>query len=360
MACLKCGSSWVTRWGKDKLSCPECCKQQRAKARRLGHLSASQTKDCVTCGARFEAVGGNAIVNAKYCNSCREAKASSCERRKRYTQRVKAGSVVPQKRCERHPAKHCHLCNKALKKSQAKYCSNACFVAARKAGVQRWDRTNQTNALLNRCGISTTPSRLGLSRVLSGLSGFMAKLKAFQHRISRLHCPVCNAFVNRVRSRFCSEECASRFEFLTTCSHCGCSTIAKGHRGSKRRVCKACREKSEREVIRRHRLKYGKNHRSRARHHGVKYVSFPLRTIYERDGYRCQICKKRVFQKARYRKTDGKIHPMSPTIDHIVPMSRGGNHEPDNCQTACFLCNSRKSDLGGGQLRLAITASPSQ
>jgi 5-methylcytosine-specific restriction endonuclease McrA len=41
-------------------------------------------------------------------------------------------------------------------------------------------------------------------------------------------------------------------------------------------------------------------------------------------------------------------------------MSTGGNHEPDNCQTACFMCNTRKSDSGGGQLRLAIAAHPSK
>jgi 5-methylcytosine-specific restriction endonuclease McrA len=46
---------------------------------------------------------------------------------------------------------------------------------------------------------------------------------------------------------------------------------------------------------------------------------------------------------------------MSPSIDHIVPMSRGGDHVEENLQTACFRCNTLKSDKGGGQLRLGIT-----
>jgi 5-methylcytosine-specific restriction endonuclease McrA len=58
--------------------------------------------------------------------------------------------------------------------------------------------------------------------------------------------------------------------------------------------------------------------------------------------------------KAMMHKKTGKIHPRSPSIDHIVPMSRGGDHVESNLQTACFLCNSLKSNKGGGQMRLPI------
>jgi len=30
------------------------------------------------------------------------------------------------------------------------------------------------------------------------------------------------------------------------------------------------------------------------------------------------------------------------TMDHIIPLARGGKHEPDNIAPACFTCNSRK------------------
>jgi 5-methylcytosine-specific restriction endonuclease McrA len=53
------------------------------------------------------------------------------------------------------------------------------------------------------------------------------------------------------------------------------------------------------------------------------------------------------------RKTASVPHPMAPTIDHIVPLSKGGTHEPINCRTAHFLCNSTKGDrLAGDQLIL--------
>lgn len=71
--------------------------------------------------------------------------------------------------------------------------------------------------------------------------------------------------------------------------------------------------------------------------------------IYERDGYRCQLCNKPV-------KRDAVVpHPKAPVLDHIIPLGKNGTHEPANVQLAHFMCNSIKSDNIGGagdQLRL--------
>jgi 5-methylcytosine-specific restriction endonuclease McrA len=46
-------------------------------------------------------------------------------------------------------------------------------------------------------------------------------------------------------------------------------------------------------------------------------------------------------------------HVGSPTIDHIIPLSRGGVDGPVNVQAAHFGCNSRKNNRAAGeQLRL--------
>ena len=48
-------------------------------------------------------------------------------------------------------------------------------------------------------------------------------------------------------------------------------------------------------------------------------------------------------------------HPMSLSIDHIIPLSLGGTHEPKNVQVVHLICNSTKSNnivAGGEQLRL--------
>lgn len=68
--------------------------------------------------------------------------------------------------------------------------------------------------------------------------------------------------------------------------------------------------------------------------------------IFKRDGYTCQLCGKKVdMNKAG-------PDPMSPSIDHILPLSKGGTHEPRNVQLAHLGCNSRKNNTGVDQLRL--------
>lgn len=71
--------------------------------------------------------------------------------------------------------------------------------------------------------------------------------------------------------------------------------------------------------------------------------------IYERDGWRCQICRRKVKRGATL------PHPKAPTLDHIIPLAQGGTHEPVNCQLACYRCNCLKGDRtapAGDQLRL--------
>ncbi len=65
--------------------------------------------------------------------------------------------------------------------------------------------------------------------------------------------------------------------------------------------------------------------------------------IFERDGWRCQLCKRPVNRRAVV------PHPRAATLDHIVPLADGGTHEPANVQCAHFLCNSIKGDRGASQ-----------
>lgn len=53
----------------------------------------------------------------------------------------------------------------------------------------------------------------------------------------------------------------------------------------------------------------------------------------------CGICGKPVDKNLKY------PHPLSPTIDHIIPINRGGHPAHlDNLQLAHFTCNRMKSD----------------
>ena len=73
------------------------------------------------------------------------------------------------------------------------------------------------------------------------------------------------------------------------------------------------------------------------------------KVIYLRDGWICQICKKRVDKRFKW------PHPMSRTLDHITPLSKGGTHTYNNIQLAHLGCNSSKRSTvlpQGEQLRI--------
>lgn len=50
--------------------------------------------------------------------------------------------------------------------------------------------------------------------------------------------------------------------------------------------------------------------------------------VYERDGYRCVNC--------------GVRYPLS--VDHVIPLSKGGKNRMENMVTMCKPCNADKAD----------------
>jgi len=66
--------------------------------------------------------------------------------------------------------------------------------------------------------------------------------------------------------------------------------------------------------------------------------------VFERDGWRCQCCRMSTPRERR-----GTYHPRAPELDHIVPLSKGGEHSYRNTQLLCRACNAKKSDRDEGQ-----------
>ena len=65
-----------------------------------------------------------------------------------------------------------------------------------------------------------------------------------------------------------------------------------------------------------------------------------LKKLIQRDGLRCAICGKMCDKNDR--SWNGNCGPMYPSMDHIIPMSKGGGHTWDNVQVAHMICNDRK------------------
>src|SRR5258708_862923 len=90
--------------------------------------------------------------------------------------------------------------------------------------------------------------------------------------------------------------------------------------------------------------------RARQLRHAQTWDGISDEEILERDGWRCQIpgCKRRPIRKdAAY------PHPRSPSVDHIIPLSLGGDDTAVNKRAAHLVCNvARGNRVGVEQLPL--------
>jgi len=91
-------------------------------------------------------------------------------------------------------------------------------------------------------------------------------------------------------------------------------------------------------------LDYYKSKRARKRTATIE--KFSTSEICERDGWICQLCHKKVNRRLKY------PHPQSKTLDHIIPLSKGGEHSRINVHLAHLICNEKVRTGGIKQLRL--------
>jgi 5-methylcytosine-specific restriction endonuclease McrA len=116
-----------------------------------------------------------------------------------------------------------------------------------------------------------------------------------------------------------------------TCSHCGSPFTVEQHYGRPRTVCDPCKAEARRDD--RRAAKYRRRQRQ-----GLSGERVYRQRVWERDGYRCQLCGDPLAMGEQV------PHPHAPTIDHVLPLAKGGLHTMANVQAAHFICNSLKSD----------------
>jgi DNA-directed RNA polymerase subunit RPC12/RpoP len=78
--------------------------------------------------------------------------------------------------------------------------------------------------------------------------------------------------------------------------------------------------------------------RRRIARRDIRAERFADREIFDRDGWICGLCGEPVDR--------GTASPngMTASLDHIIPLNRGGTHTRLNTRCAHILCNSRKTD----------------
>ena len=134
-----------------------------------------------------------------------------------------------------------------------------------------------------------------------------------------------------------------------SCTECGATFLAYPHEINRRCCSGGCARSATASTIRERfgdhtttrRERYaraGKARRLRLRRATLEKID--RATVFERDDWCCLLCGEPTVRDAVV------PHPLAPTIDHIIPIARGGTHEYGNVQTAHFRCNSRKRDCG--------------
>lgn len=161
------------------------------------------------------------------------------------------------------------------------------------------------------------------------------------------HCQYCGKPTNR---KFCGARCATRYYRACAreipCAHCGTMFEPIG----KNIVCSpACRVEADCQRNKQYRIERWSDpafrdrsrlssHKRRALKYATNVTPFMDSEIFERDGWVCGLCGESVDRDASW------PNPEAASLDHIIPLSLGGPHEPGNVQLAHLRCNWRKGD----------------
>lgn len=101
-----------------------------------------------------------------------------------------------------------------------------------------------------------------------------------------------------------------------TCTRCGAESVRPATKGTRPKLCPLCRR--------------------------VWRDWLPVdvrRAVYERDAWTCQICLEPVDQSLI-----GSQSQWRPSLDHIVPQSKGGADDEGNLRLAHMWCNATRGD----------------
>lgn len=109
-----------------------------------------------------------------------------------------------------------------------------------------------------------------------------------------------------------------------------CNRLYMGNNRQRSHCSAECRAIGERDMIRRY------THERRAALKGRPAESFVSRDVFKRDGWTCGLCGEGIDPELQY------PHPKSASVDHVLPIARGGGHIWGNVQAAHLACNIRK------------------
>ncbi|MBO7710281.1 MAG: HNH endonuclease, partial [Oscillospiraceae bacterium] len=205
--------------------------------------------------------------------------------------------------------KQCPVCGKefVFNADRSEYCSVKC--AAKFSGEKRKiysDKKAAKRAQYERMRERTKSDREAKQRKKAEERAEREALRIAEQerkKTKKIHpCPVCNSTTDRLK--YCSDKCSKNAQ------------------------------NNRHESIRRAKIKGALVDRD-----------ISLMDVYNNDMGICYICGEKCSYDDKYERDGTVIVGLTyPTIDHVVPLSKGGLHAWSNVRLACKDCNSKKSD----------------
>ena len=129
---------------------------------------------------------------------------------------------------------------------------------------------------------------------------------------------------------------AAKHKYYIKCSECGRAIFSNKNKKTCSQACANKRKNRIKEVKRRRKLKSNGN---------INW-NISLKQLYERDKGICYICNKKTDINDYEIRNDGTFIAGDnyPSIDHLIPVNKGGTHTWDNVRLAHRHCNIIKSD----------------
>ena len=350
--CRSCGTdfSYEARGGRGRLYCSERCQLdfQYARAAERREAAKPAKPRCINCGLEMLA----RRADRRYCGGadCQEARQASlrAEREASLPPKPRCGHCGGEMSSRRKDARYCNLPEcRAVSKAELIKRNRPCSVDGCERGVlARGYCPSHYKSEYHIPRFGVTPKKVKTRiclcgaevRSLAGKQKYCSDVCRYAWRdVERseskavvvwappLHIPV----VRSPRVVVLPPKQSRRFGCV--CAICGVSFVADGMHAT---CSPECAKVNKREKVKRNTRKYLRRHGKFAIEPSVRW------SIYERDGWVCQLCGGEVSRV--YDRHD----PMSPTLDHVVPRSLQlvQDHSPENLRLAHALCNSKRSN----------------
>lgn len=337
VACKVCGTTVAQNPGRGRRLC-YCSQTCRIAGRREGECR--RVRACKRCGKEFKSGGNKQFCSVRCRWPFRKGEKASCCR----CAAVFAKRIRSQRFCsfecnvadastnlrgalkDKCAAKYkclncgCEFQKKTWSRNAGKYCSRGCAFEARRLKKACAQRPLEVAAKLSRWFCSWGDDCWPKQKPCVSCGVVRFQRKGAQE--PRDKCRECS----RPKERPC-RDCGTAIPWVINV-----------------RRCPQCRLHRRSAARRRNKKRNGRNIRERARSRNATYTPFPVREIYERDGWVCQWCGVELLRA--WKIEGGTVDPRSRTIDHVFPLELGQDgpgHVRHNVVACCHMCNSLKS-----------------